>query len=41
METLVDLAEVLVGEVGVNLGGTNVGVAEETLDGAKIGTVHE
>lgn len=36
-----DFAEVLVGDVGVDLGGGDVGVAEETLDGAEVGTVHK
>ena len=34
-------AEVLVGDVGVDLGGADVGVAEHALDGAEVGTVHE
>ena len=41
MEFGVNFAEVLVGDVSVDLGGGDVGVAEETLDGAEIGTVHE
>lgn len=36
-----DVAEVGVGDVGVDLGGADVGVAEEGLDGAEVGTVHE
>ncbi len=31
----------LVGDVGVNLGGGNVGVAEHGLNGADIGAIHE
>ena len=31
----------LVGEVGVDLGGGDVGVAEEALDGAEVGAIHE
>lgn len=31
----------LICEVGINLGGADVGVAEEALDGAEIGAVHE
>lgn len=41
MEFLVDFAEVVVGDVGVDLGGADVGVAEEGLDGAEVGAVHE
>ena len=41
METFVDFAKMLVGDVSVNLGCRNVGVAEKRLDGADIGTVHE
>ena len=36
-----DFAKVLVGDVGVDLGGGNVGVAEHGLNGAEIGAVHE
>lgn len=36
-----DLFEVLVGDVGVDLGGGDVGVAEHGLDGADVGAVHE
>lgn len=35
------LAEVGVGDVGIDLGGGDVGVAEHGLDGAKVGTIHE
>ena len=38
---LVDFFEVLVGNVGVNLGGGDVGVAEHGLHGADVGAVHE
>lgn len=31
----------LVGDVGVDLGGGDVGVAEHGLDGTNVGTVHE
>lgn len=41
MEFLVDLFEVRIGHVSIHLGGTDVAVAEHTLDTAKIGTVHE
>lgn len=34
MECFVDLSEVFVGDVGVDLGGRDVGVAEECLHGA-------
>ncbi len=30
----------LVGDVGVDLGGGDVGVAEHRLDGAEVGAVH-
>lgn len=33
--------EVGVGDVGVDLGGADVGVAEHGLDGADVGAVHE
>ncbi len=33
--------KVLVGNVGVNLGGGDVGVAEHGLYGADVGTVHK
>ncbi len=33
--------EMRVGDVGINLGGGNVGVAEHGLDGANVGAVHE
>lgn len=36
-----NFAEVLVGEVGVDLGSTDIGVTEQTLDTAEIGSVHE
>lgn len=36
-----DFAKVLVGDVGVDLGGANVGVAEHRLDGADVGAVHK
>ena len=41
MEFFVDFAEVGVGDVGVDLGGGDVGVAEHGLDGAEVGAVHE
>lgn len=41
MEFLVHLAEVLVGDVGVDLGSTNIAVPEHTLDAAQIGTIHQ
>lgn len=41
MELFVNLAEVGVGDVGVDLSGGNVGVAEERLNGAEVGAVHE
>ena len=30
-----------VGDVGVDLGGTDIRMAEERLDGAEVGAVHE
>ncbi len=41
VEFIVDFFEVLVRDVGVDLGGGNVGVAEHGLDGAEIGAIHE
>lgn len=41
MEALVDVFEVWVGDVGVNLGGCDVAVAEHGLDAAEVGAVHE
>ena len=41
MKFFVDLFEVLVGDMSVNLGGRNVGVAKHGLDGAEVGAVHE
>ena len=41
VEAGVDLFEMLVGDVGVDLGGGDVGVAEQGLDGAEVGAVHE
>lgn len=40
MELFVDVFQVRVGDVGVNLSGRDVAVAEERLDGANIGAVH-
>lgn len=40
METVVDFFEMGVGDVGINLGGADVGVAEHRLYGAEIGAVH-
>ena len=36
-----DFFEVLVGDVSVDLGGGDVGVAEHGLDGAEVGAIHE
>lgn len=41
VELLMYLAEVGVGDVGVDLSGGDVGVAEHGLDGANVGAVHE
>ena len=35
-----NLLEVLVGDVGVDLGGRDIRVTEEGLDGAQVGAVH-
>ncbi len=40
MKFFVHLAEVLIGDVSVNLGGRDIGMAEQALDGAEIGAVH-
>jgi len=34
-----DIAELFVGNVGVDLGGGDVGVAKEGLDGANVGAI--
>ena len=41
MEFLVDRSEVWVGDVGVDLGGGDVAVAEQGLDGAQVGAIHQ
>lgn len=41
VEFFVDLFEVGVGDVGVNLGSADVGMAEHGLDRAEVGAVHE
>ncbi len=41
MEFFVDFAKVGVGDVSVDLGGGDVGVAEHGLDAAEVGAVHE
>ena len=41
MKLFVDFAEVLVGDVGVDLGGTDAAVAEHRLDAADISSVHQ
>ena len=38
---VVDFAEAAAGDVGVDLGGAEAGVAEEFLDGAEVGAVFE
>lgn len=40
MKTLVNFAEVGVGDVGVDLSGGDVGVAEKALDGAEVSAIH-
>ena len=39
MEFFVYIAQVFVGDVGVDLGGADVGVAEESLDGTQVSAV--
>ena len=39
MKIFVDIAELFVGNVGINLGGGDVGMAEKGLDGTDIGAV--
>lgn len=41
MKLFVDFAEVGVSDVGVDLGGGDVGVTEHGLDRANVGAVHE
>ena len=36
-----DFSKMWVGDVGVNLGGADVGMAEHSLDATKVGAVHE
>ena len=39
MKIFVDIAELFVRHMGIDLGGGDVGVAEEGLDGANVGAV--
>ena len=41
MEAFVDFLQMGVGDVGVNLSGADVGMAEKGLDGADVSAVHE
>ena len=41
MKFVMDLFEMGVGDVGVNLGSADIRMAEERLDRAEVGTVHE
>lgn len=41
MEPFVHVAEVLVGNVGINLSRGDVGVAQHALDATQIGTIHK
>ena len=41
MKLLEDVAQVLIGDVGVDLCGADVAVAEHALDTAQVGTVHQ
>lgn len=37
----VDIAQVLVGDMGVDLGGRDITVAEQGLDAADVGAIHQ
>ena len=39
MEFFVDLGQMFVGDVGIDLRGGDVGMAQECLDGAEVGSV--
>ena len=41
MKFLVDVAEMKIGDVSVNLGGGNIGVAEHSLNGTEVCAVHK
>lgn len=41
MKAFMNFAKMGIGDVGVNLGGGNVGVTEERLDRAQVGAVHK
>ena len=41
MELLEDVAQVLVGDVGIDLCSADVAVAEHALDTAQVGSVHQ
>ena len=41
MELLEDVAQVLVGDVGVDLCGADVAVPQHALDTAQVGSVHQ
>lgn len=41
MKFVVDFFEMGVGDVCVDLGGRDVGVAKHRLDSAKVGTIHK
>ena len=41
MKLLEDVAQVLVGDVGVDLCGADVAVAQHALDTAQVGSVHQ
>ena len=41
MEFTMNIAQVLVGDVGVNLCGADVAVAQHALDAAQVGAVHQ
>ena len=41
MEFVVDFFEMRVGDMGVNLGGRNIGVAKHGLNRAQVGAIHK
>lgn len=41
MKSLMNIFEVLVGDVSINLGGSNIAMAKQRLDGSQISTVHQ
>ncbi len=41
VEAFVDVSELGVGDMGVDLGGRDVGVTQQPLDASDVGTVHQ